>query len=144
VGERSKWIAGAEYLVNRHMPASEVAVIRFLVHCGAMTLSMILLVSVLPGIEAPNPAGLVLGSLFLGLVSAAMRPVMKVADWPVSPLAVAVISFTVNALIMAAAEPVTMSWQVAVLWQALLAVTVLTVVASSITLIGERPYESSV
>jgi len=104
---------------------------------------MIGIVEWLPGVRTDNTCVLVGGAVFVGFVNAAMPFVMRVASWPIAPLAVAVVALTVNGLTLAAAQPITMAWQFTAVWQGAAAVVMLTALSTAIVLCGEGPFPSS-
>lgn len=104
----------------------------FLIHWAVITLVMLGLVRLMPGVEAANTCVLVVGTVFLGAIAASIRPIMTLASWPRAPLAYGVVSVTVIGLVVASAQPMTMAWRFATFWQAALVVAILAAVSTGL------------
>lgn len=113
--------------------------LRFVFHWLVLTLTVAGTERLIPALDTVDRPAFALGALFIGLVNACIRPVLRVADWPMTPVGLGIVTVTANGILFSLAGPVFAGWQVDSLWAGALVVVITSAVTVAIGGYGEDP-----
>ena len=103
-------------------------VIRWILNVAAIGITAY----ILPGFEV-NLMGVLIGSVFLGVVNAVIRPILLIFTLPLNILTLGLFTFVVNALMLWLTSAVIQGFDIDGFWWALLSAIVLSLVSMLIS-----------
>lgn len=113
--------------------------LRFLFHWLVVALTVAGTERLFPALDTVDRPEFALGVLFIGLVNACIRPVLRIADWPMTPVGLGIVTVTANGILFSLAGPVFGGWEVQSLWAGAAVVLITTAVTVVIGGYGEDP-----
>ncbi len=95
-------------------------------------LAIILTAALLPGFEV-SPWGAIVGSIFLGIVNAIIRPIVLLLTLPINIVSLGLFTFVVNAFMLYLTQATVKGFDISNFWWAILTAIVLSLISFAIS-----------
>lgn len=109
----------------------------------AMAMAMAFTVEAMPGIQVSDRAELWIGSAFIAVLNAGLRPALRVGNWPITAFTYAAAVVALNGIALTVGRGLSVAWDITSFWQGLLLVGVVSGVSWAMGVAGESPYQPS-